>query len=56
MTTHSTYRYCVHPVEFAAFIAFAAVAILFVVAPPALNVPPRLGLANGWDLRAHRCV
>ena len=46
MTTHST-PLLRSPVEFAAFIAFAAVAILFVVAPPALNVPPRLGLALG---------
>ena len=46
MTTHSE-PLLRSPVEFAAFIAFAAVAVLFVVAPPALNVPPRLGLVMG---------
>ena len=46
MTTHAT-PLLRSPVEFAAFIAFAAVAVLFVVAPPALNVPPQLELVMG---------
>ena len=55
MTTHSE-PLLRSPVEFAAFIAFAAVAVLFVIAPPALNVPPRLGLVMGRDIRSHRRV
>ena len=46
MTTHSV-PLLRSPVEFAASIAFTAVAVLFAVAPPALNVPPRLGLVMG---------